>query len=403
MKLKKKLDTQKKLNNLQSSDIMPWASEQIQKACSFAKICYYTFNKEKQAFCLEYQFSQQGKTESIEETLAIQDTEDIFTKVYRKQKKTILRKATSNSFINSLFANSPLSSVVLYPIVVDEVIGLAVISFAKGYRLRLQAVASLSIVLEQIAGNLHRAGLKKELEKAKEKSSVLLANILPLDIAKELEEHGIVEPVQYDSLSILFTDFVGFSQISENLTPAELVTMLDGYFFYFDDISKKFDIERLKTIGDAYMCVGGLHEKDPKIHAIKICLAALEFCNFTKMMMQVTSNQDLTWDVRIGINTGPAIAGVVGKTKFAFDIWGSNVNIASRMESSSKPGKVNISMNTYNLVKDYFETEYRGTIEVKHGQQFEMYFLHKIKEEYSDSDGIYPNEKFLDAIGFEEE
>lgn len=284
-------------------------------------------------------------------------------------------------------------------------IGLVIIGFSKEYKLSIQTIDKLSYFFEQIACALSQIELKKQLLTAKEKSSVLLANILPPEIAQELEQYGTVEPVQYESLSILFTDFVGFSKIAENLTPAELVTMLDGYFFYFDDISKKYDIERLKTIGDAYMCVGGLHDKDPKIHAVKTCLSALEFCNFTKMMMEVTkvSDDDLTWDVRIGINTGPAIAGVVGKTKFAFDIWGSNVNIASRMESSSRPGKVNISSHTYNLVKDYFQTEYRGSVEVKHEQQFDMYFLHKIKEEYSDKDGIYPNEKLLKVIEIDEE
>lgn len=377
-------------------------TKSLQNFCPIDKLLYYSFQQKEDIFRLEYpSVNILEKDETIFEEIFIDEPSDIFTIVYHKRKRAIIKKSNSNIFINLLFQNPEVSSILVYPIVADnQVIGIILLTFPKTHKLNLKTLNTISLLMEQTATIFYSIELKKQLNIAKEKSSSLLINLLPSNIAHELEENGFVEPVEYGSLSILFTDFVGFSKITENLTPEELVNMLDGYFFYFDDIIKNYNIERLKTIGDSYMCVGGIVDKDPKIHAIKTCLAALEFCNFTKMMMDVTKlqHESLTWDIRVGINTGPAIAGVIGKTKFAFDIWGNSVNVASRMETGSKPGKVNISASTYNLVKDYFETEHRGSIEVKHEQKFEMYFLHRLKKEYSDQDGVFPNENLLKIL-----
>lgn len=403
MKIKQDINNLRKLNNLNLDEFFPWIVTSLKKYYTFEKLLYYSFQAKEQVFRLSFQYNRslEGDDYYLYDELFIEEESDIFSKIYQKRKRAVIRKSNANVFINLLFQNYEISSLFIYPIIANkQVIGLILLTFPKEYKLNLQTLNLMSLFFEQITSVLQNIELKKQFKIEKDKSNSLLINILPSDIAHELEEHGFVEPVKYDSLSILFTDFVGFSKITKDLTPEELVNMLDGYFFYFDDIIKNYNIERLKTIGDSYMCVGGLKNEESKIHAIKICLAALEFCNFTKTMMDVTKlqHESLTWDIRVGINTGPAIAGVIGKTKFAFDIWGDSVNIASRMEAGSRPGKINISSFTYDLVKDYFETEYRGEIEVKNGQKYDMYFLHCLKQEYSDQDGIFANEKLLKAI-----
>jgi class 3 adenylate cyclase len=215
-----------------------------------------------------------------------------------------------------------------------------------------------------------------ELEKEKNRTDELLRQILPSEIIKELKMNGTVAPRHYDSITILFTDFQGFRQIINTLKPAELIEELNDIFTNFDLIIEKYDLEKLKTIGDTYMICGGL-PKESGDHAVKVIYAAKEMIRYLEGKNR---NSKVSWNLRAGINSGPVVAGIVGTDKFSYDIWGDTVNIASRMESSSKAGMVNISGSTFELVKDYFDCEYRGRLAVKGKGEIDMYFVGAKKE-----------------------
>ena len=219
---------------------------------------------------------------------------------------------------------------------------------------------------------------KKLIEKEKDRSDKLLLNILPEQTAIELKEQGKVKAKKFDSVSVMFTDFKGFTRLSEGLNPEELVETVDFYYSKFDEIIKSYGLEKIKTIGDAYMAASGL-PFPTKDHATKLTLAALEIAEFVKNAKEENPKDEKRFEIRIGINTGPVVAGVVGTNKFAYDIWGDTVNIASRMESNSKPGKVNISENTYQLIKSDFKCAYRGEIDAKNRGKMKMYFVNSIK------------------------
>ena len=239
----------------------------------------------------------------------------------------------------------------------------------------------------------------KDLALALEKSDSLLLNILPTEVAEELKETGEVTPVHFDSVTIMFTDFKDFTFIAEGMTPQQLIRELDGYFTQFDKTIERYHLEKLKTIGDSYMCAGGI----PRIgttHPVEACIAALEIQSFMSHMKEIKEKmKEPFWELRLGIHTGPVMAGVVGEKKFAYDVWGDTVNIASRMEVSGTTGKINISHATYELVKDFFECEYRGEVDAKNKGKIKMYFINRIKKEYSlDKDGFVPNEQILSYI-----
>lgn len=218
---------------------------------------------------------------------------------------------------------------------------------------------------------------KKIIEKEKNLSNSLLLNILPAETAVELKENGKVLAKKYELVTVLFTDFEGFTNYSENLSPEKLVESIDYYFSKFDEIIDKYDLEKIKTIGDSYMCAGGL-PFPTEDHASKIILAAIEIIDFVEQSKNKLVENRINFKVRIGVNSGSIVAGIVGTKKFAYDIWGDTVNIASRMESNSETGKINISENTYNLVKDQFSCTYRGEIEVKSKGMMKMYFVENI-------------------------
>jgi class 3 adenylate cyclase len=219
----------------------------------------------------------------------------------------------------------------------------------------------------------------KIIEQEKERSETLLMNILPEETAEELKLNGKVQAKKYESVTVLFTDFVGFTSYSKNLSPEVLVETVSYYFSKFDEIVEKYDLEKIKTIGDAYMCAGGL-PFPTEDHAHKMIHAAFEIAAFVKEAKANATACEMNFDIRIGMSTGPVVAGVVGSKKFAYDIWGDTVNIASRMESNSEQGKINISENTYALVKDSFDCTYRGEIEVKNRGMLKMYFVDSAKE-----------------------
>ncbi len=214
------------------------------------------------------------------------------------------------------------------------------------------------------------------IENEKNRSENLLLNILPEETAQELKEYGKVKAKKIDSVTVLFTDFKEFTQYAENLPPEDLVKSVDFYFSKFDEIMEKYGLEKIKTVGDAYMCAGGL-PFPTEDHALKMLHAAFEINEFVNEVKKNNPMNQTRFDIRIGINTGPIVAGVVGTKKFAYDIWGDTVNIASRMETNSEAGKINVSENTYNLIRDVFDCEFRGVIQVKHRGAMKMYFVNK--------------------------
>lgn len=205
----------------------------------------------------------------------------------------------------------------------------------------------------------------------------LILNILPAEVAKELQEDGRATPRDYESVSVLFTDFKSFTKMTTNMDPGVLVQELNDWFMVFDDIVIKYNLEKIKTIGDSYMCAGGIPTSYPD-HVYNIVKAGLEMQEHINARNQTRKEVGLPpWNLRVGIHVGPLVAGVVGRIKYAYDIWGSTVNIASRMESNGVEGRVNISAQTYELIKDRFICSYRGKINAKNVGEIDMYFVEK--------------------------
>ncbi len=211
----------------------------------------------------------------------------------------------------------------------------------------------------------------KRIAEEKNKSDELLLNILPQEVAEELKEKGTTSAQLHDKVSVLFTDFVNFTANTEKIGVQELIEELNECFTAFDQIMERHGLEKIKTIGDAYLAVSGLPASNPQ-HAQKAVLAAKDILAF---IAERRLSKATALDIRIGINSGPVVAGIVGVKKFAFDIWGDAVNTAARMEQNSKPGRINISAATYELVKNEFNCEARGSIETKGKGAIEMYFV----------------------------
>ncbi len=228
----------------------------------------------------------------------------------------------------------------------------------------------------------------KEISFEKAKSDNLLLNILPEKVAQELKEKGSATAQRYDMASVLFTDFQGFTKRTALMTPEQVIAELNLCFSKFDEIIKKYNLEKIKTIGDAYMCAGGLPiaNKTNPIDAIKAGLEMQKYMQTYKE--ECIAKGEEYFQCRLGINTGKVVAGVVGTSKFAYDIWGDAVNTASRAESSGEVGKVNITGTTYELVKDVFECEYRGELELKGKGLVKMYFVVAEKSPLTPKGGI---------------
>ncbi|MCX7166385.1 MAG: adenylate/guanylate cyclase domain-containing protein [Rhodocyclales bacterium] len=204
-----------------------------------------------------------------------------------------------------------------------------------------------------------------------ERSERLLLNILPAELAQELSATGSARPARHESVTILFTDFSGFTQVASSMPAERMVAELNEIFAAFDDITDACGVEKIKTIGDAYMAAAGL-PKPCADHAQRCVRAGLD-------MLAYLENRNRTaafkWALRVGIHSGPVVAGVVGKRKYAFDIWGDTVNVASRMESSGEIGRVNVSAYTFDLIREEFDCEYRGKLDAKGKGQIDMYFV----------------------------
>ena len=208
-----------------------------------------------------------------------------------------------------------------------------------------------------------------------QRTEELLLNILPVSIARELREKGKIQARAHAEITVLFTDFKNFSVISSQLDPQQLVNEIHQCYTAFDAIVERYEIEKIKTIGDSYMCAAGL-VGETSDHAARCVQAGLEMCLFMDALAGQRRQAGLPFfEVRVGVHSGPVVAGIVGTKKFAYDIWGDTVNIASRMESYGEEGKVNISEATYNLVKDTYACVPRGPVEVKGKGTMEMYFV----------------------------
>jgi class 3 adenylate cyclase len=244
-------------------------------------------------------------------------------------------------------------------------------------------------MLEQIINNR-----TEDLIKEKEKTETLLSNVLPKNTADELMAKGKATKIKYNFVTVLFSDIQGFTKIAEETNPEVLIDELDKFFFYFDSVVEKYGIEKIKTIGDAYMCAGGSPERN-RTNPVEVILAALEMQQYMAKMKNTSEIEGMKfWDIRIGIHTGTVVAGVVGQKKLSYDIWGDTVNTASRMESSGDAGKINISGTTYEFVKDFFVCEHRGKMPVKYKGELDMYFVNGIVDNLKDEHNG-PNHKFI--------
>ncbi len=258
----------------------------------------------------------------------------------------------------------------------DKQIELDRLAVAKKRNERYFFIAGI-IAMMIVSGNVFRNYRRQKktnylLSLEKKKSEDLLLNILPEEIAVELKEKGTATARQYDNVTVLFTDFINFTTAGERMTPQELVGELDTCFKGFDDILSKYNIEKIKTIGDAYLAVSGLPAHNPR-HAQDIVSAALEIRDYMKYRQEKLG--DHTFGIRIGIHSGSVVAGIIGVRKFAYDIWGDTVNTAARMEQNSRSGHINISEVTYQLVKDEFHCTHRGKMEAKNKGAIDMYFV----------------------------
>ncbi|MDZ7738884.1 MAG: adenylate/guanylate cyclase domain-containing protein [Bacteroidales bacterium] len=238
----------------------------------------------------------------------------------------------------------------------------------------------------------------EELMSEKERTENLLANLLPKDTADEIMSKGKATKQKYNFVTVLFSDIEGFTRIAEEVNPEELIDELDNFFFHFDSVVEKHNIEKIKTIGDAYMCAGGIPHRN-RTNPLEVVLAALEMQEYMlSLKKEQTARGIKFWDIRIGIHTGTVIAGVVGQKKLSYDIWGDTVNTASRMESSGIAGKINISGVTYEYVKDFFICEYRGKMPVKYKGDLDMYFVKGIRPELREEGKNIPNKVFNNKL-----
>ena len=219
---------------------------------------------------------------------------------------------------------------------------------------------------------------RNKISKGKKKSDELLLNILPSEVAEELKKTGNSKAKTFNMVSVMFTDFKDFTRISENVNAELLVDELHTCFSAFDNILHKYKVEKIKTIGDAYMCVSGLPVFNEN-HAKDLIMAAIEIMDYMKnRKKQKELKGEFSFELRIGINTGPVVAGIVGIKKFSYDIWGDTVNLAARMENSGEPGKINISGTTFELVNDKFICTHRGKILAKNKGEVDMYFVESV-------------------------
>ncbi len=261
------------------------------------------------------------------------------------------------------------------------------------YRVLIKRHINRQIMLEQLVQSR-----TEELKDEKERTESLLANVLPKGTADEIMAKGKATKKKFNFATVLFSDIQGFTKIAEEVNPEILIDELDKFFFYFDNVVEKYNIEKIKTIGDAYMCAGGIPKKN-RSNPIEVILAAIEMQEFMENhKIEQKAKGQIYWDIRIGLHTGTVIAGVVGHKKLSYDIWGDTVNTASRMESSGEAGKINISGTTYEYAREFFICEYRGKMPVKYKGELDMYFVNGIRPELRLEGKNEPNDAFKNKL-----
>ncbi|CAI8358483.1 MAG: Adenylate cyclase [Gammaproteobacteria bacterium] len=273
-----------------------------------------------------------------------------------------------------------------------------------------EKVEAIKVLARQVVAHLElrkQVGLAAEsrqrlksaldtLQQEKEKSEKFLRNVLPPQIATEWLKHGDVPPRYCQDVTVGFTDFVGFTQATSTAEPGRLVATLNEFFSRFDELSSNLGLDRLKTIGDSYMFCCGVTQRQ-KAHAAYACLGALQFMRAVSEVNDGRRKDGLDpWAMRVGLHSGPVMAGVVGETRFSYDIWGDTVNVAARLEQASDTNRINISEATHHRVKNFFDCTPRGEIEAKNKGMLSMYWLDRIKPQYSaDDNGLEPNQQLL--------
>ncbi len=305
-----------------------------------------------------------------------------FHKALKTGQSQLIKEATPNEFLSQYT-----SQIILALENSKQILGVIIFGSTKLQAYNQEDLRIAYLLALQLSSAIRNANsfedlnlLNIEIEREKQKSDRLLLNILPSQIAEEIKQNGRVKPLYHASATILFTDFENFSMISKLMNPEELVDELDYCFSAFDQIIERYQLEKLKTIGDSYMCCGGI-PKFNQTHAIDVVIAALEIQKFMALRKQEKAKQSLPyWDTRIGIHSGSLLSGVIGRKKFVYDVWGDTVNLASRMESSGVAGEINISQSTFELVKDVFDVEYRGKILAKNMGKVDMYLVKGIKD-----------------------
>lgn len=237
-------------------------------------------------------------------------------------------------------------------------------------------------------------------EKEKARVKEVISKLFPRFVSDDVFMGGPVNVRYYNDVTVLFADIENFSVRSSAYTPVELVERLDGYFSQFDDVSEVYGLEKIKTIGDCYMCAGGLPEQDTR-NPYRVVMAGLVMQQVVARMTEsLVSLGRVPFEFRLGIHTGQAVAGVVGKWKPAYDIWGRAANIGSLMVQAGEVKKVNISRSTYELVSDAFQCVFRGSIPTKGGTAMRMYFAERLKPAFSDdNEGLIPNPRFMKRAG----
>lgn len=272
-----------------------------------------------------------------------------------------------------------------------------IVERTKEIRAQNMKIESQKKVIEEEKNKVEEQ--RRLLQIEKDKTEKLLRNIIPESTAEELKTKGRASARAYKTVSVLFTDFVGFTKIAEGLKPTDLVNKLDVYFRKFDEIIVRNNLEKIKTIGDAYMCAGGVPVRN-NTNPIDAVLAALQIQDYIgQLKKEAIDNGTEYWELRLGINTGEVTAGVIGSERLAYDIWGATVNQAQRMEMMGEPGRVTISGSTFKLIEPYFECTYRGKVRTKSKGLIEMFTVERIKPELSvGGEGLYPNERFQQIV-----
>lgn len=379
-------------NYLQSLDYMQQAEDKAGIANVQYRLGKYYLRHNDLTAAVRYGSAAMKTAAELQFPENLRDAAELMNKVYRLQKNwsqaltmndlyikmrdSILNTETKKAAYKDRFAYEYGKKELTLKKEQEKKDALSLAQLQRQKLLRNASFAGFALVM-LLLGNVYNRYREKSkanivITQEKQRSDELLKNILPIEVAEELKAKGSSDARLFDEVTVLFTDFVNFTRISERLSPSQLVHELDNCFKAIDGIVSKYGIEKIKTVGDAYLAVAGLPVENPN-HAEHMVLAAIEIRDY--MIARKAELGDETFGIRIGIHSGSVVAGIVGVKKFAYDIWGDTVNTAARMEQNSAEGRINISGATYQLIKDKFQFEYRGKVEAKNKGELDMYFV----------------------------